>query len=68
MSLLTGLLATPEGAAALKVLAPLASSLADYIAGRRDEPPELADVPATLKSELALERARYRANHGGSDG
>lgn len=63
MSEVTRLLASPEGLAAVKLLAPLAGDIADYIAGRRDEPPALPDVPR-LQSELALERARFRATHG----
>lgn len=65
MSLVTSLLGTPEGTAAVKLLAPVIEGLADYIAGRRSEPPELPQVP-NLQSELALERARFRAAHGGS--
>lgn len=63
MSAVTRLLGTPEGAAAVKLLEPVVETLADYIAGRRDEPPELPQVP-NLQSELALERARFRAAQG----
>jgi hypothetical protein len=63
---LVRLLASPEGEAAARVLVPLLGDLADYIAGRRDEPPALPEVPA-LKSELALERARFRAAHPGGE-
>lgn len=57
------LLGSPEGAAAVKLLSTLAEGVADYIAGRRDEPPaELAHLPSVLQSELALERARFRAS------
>lgn len=62
MSAVTRLLGTPEGAAALRLLAPLGEELADYIAGRRDEPPAaLAQVPSIDAADLALERARIRA-------
>lgn len=67
MSAVTRLLGSPEGMAAVKLLAPLAEELAEYIAGRRDEPPELPEIPH-LKSEIALERARLRAHHGGDGG
>lgn len=67
MSDVTRVLGTPEGLAATKVLVGVIEGVADYIAGRRDEPPELPEVPS-LRSELALERARFRARPGGSGG
>lgn len=68
MNPIARLLSSPEGEAAVRLLVPVAEGLADYIAGRREDPPELVDVPATLKSELAYERARFRANYGDSGG
>lgn len=65
MSSVTRLLGTPEGVAAAKLLEPLLEKVGDYIAGRRDEPPEIPQVP-NLRSELALERARFRAAQGGT--
>lgn len=62
---LVRLLATPEGEAAARLLTPVLEDLGDYIAGRRDDPPDLPEVPH-LRSELALERARFRAGQGGT--
>lgn len=62
MSPVPKLLATPEGAEALKLLAPLAEDVADYLAGRRDDAPAaLAQVPSIDAADLALARARVRA-------
>lgn len=66
MSDVTRLLGVPEGVAAVKLLKPLIEELADYIAGRRDEPPAaLAQVPSVDAADLALERARHRAAQDG---
>lgn len=57
------LLGSLEGLAAFRLLLPLIRALALYIAGRDRFPQALEAVPE-LKSDVALERARYRAATG----
>jgi hypothetical protein len=57
------LVSSLEGLAAFRLLLPLLRALALHIAGRGKFPEDLATIP-DLKSDVALERARYRALRG----
>lgn len=53
---------------ATTLLAPVVEDVALWIAGKSDhEPPVLAQLPADLRSEAALKRARARAANAGSN-
>jgi hypothetical protein len=52
-----------EALAAASLLAPVVEEVAHYLAGRSDEEPAvLALLPAELRSQAALERARARSS------
>ena len=58
-----GLLASIEGNSAFLLLLPILRSLALHIAGRGEFPKELAEIQ-DINSNVALEKARYRALRG----
>jgi hypothetical protein len=57
------LLTSIEGVAAFRLLLPVVRDLALYIAGHGGPPPILKSLP-NVRSEVALERRRYRELEG----